>query len=284
MSGKTEQLRTYCIIGDPISHSLSPAIQNAAFSSLRLNCTYISLRVSQADLKATIESLRTNNISGFNVTVPHKVEVTKYLDRIEGDASKIGAVNTVNNEKGKFVGYNTDIDGFLSPLDRKQVSLNGANVLLLGAGGAARAVMLAIVKRGPVSKLIIANRSADSAQMLAKMGSMLGLNCQVCALSDACRFSAESEVIVNASSIGMHGEPSPIRTEAIRKGTIVYDIVYRPIYTPLIEEAKRAQAVIIFGYEMLLEQGALAFEIWTKVSAPREVMKKTLLGHFGEPT
>src|SRR5690348_2978306 len=141
MQGST---KTYCIIGDPITHSLSPGMQNAAFNALGLNCTYIAFRVPASELEESIESLRSINISGFNVTVPHKVEVAKYLDELDNTAKKAAAVNTVNNIEGIFKGYNTDIHGFIEPLHRRHVDFSGMEILLIGAGGAARAVIAAL--------------------------------------------------------------------------------------------------------------------------------------------
>ncbi|HEY7734805.1 MAG TPA: shikimate dehydrogenase [Nitrososphaera sp.] len=275
-------VKTYCIIGDPIDHSLSPSMQNAAFLALGLNCTYIAFKVTAGELKESVESLRTIKISGFNVTVPHKVAVMKYLDELDLTAKRAGAVNTVNNIEGIFKGYNTDIAGFIEPLHRRAIDLGGMQVLLLGAGGAARAVVAALAEER-VEKLVIANRDLARATELSSMAANLGLNCEPIALDDAPRFSAESDLIVNATSIGMNGEASPIDQEHIKKGSIVYDIVYRPITTDLLENARHAQAVVVYGYEMLVEQGARAFEIWTGIPAPRDAMKKSLLGSFGEP-
>src|ERR671920_650135 len=129
--------KTYCIIGDPIHHSLSPAMQNAAFAARGLNCTYIAFKVPEADLKESIESLRSINIAGFNVTSPHKAQVMKYLDELEESAKKAAAVNTVSNIEGIFRGYNTDVYAFIEPLRKRQVDFQGMRVLLLGAGGAA---------------------------------------------------------------------------------------------------------------------------------------------------
>ena len=136
--------KTYCIIGDPIHHSLSPAMQNAAFTAKGLNCTYIAFRVPQSELKESIESLRSINIAGFNVTTPHKTQVMLYLDELEGLAKKAAAVNTVNNIEGIFRGYNTDVYGFIEPLHRRHVDFRGMHVLLMGSGGAARAVVVAL--------------------------------------------------------------------------------------------------------------------------------------------
>ena len=153
MQGST---KTYCIIGDPIHHSLSPAMQNAAFAAKGLNSSYIAFRVPEAELKDSIESLRSINIAGFNVTTPHKTYVMRYLDEVEGAAKKAGAVNTVNNIEGIFRGYNTDICGFIEPLRKRQVDFRGMHVLLLGSGGAARAVVVALAEENGIAKLVIA--------------------------------------------------------------------------------------------------------------------------------
>jgi shikimate dehydrogenase len=258
-------------------------MQNAAFSALGLNCTYIAFRVPANELKESVESLRSINISGFNVTVPHKIEVMKYLDEADASAKMAAAVNTVNSIEGILKGYNTDINGFIEPLHTRQVDFNGMHVLLLGAGGAARAVVAALSKESGIAKVIIANRDLQKAGELSKIGSGLGLKCETLPLETARQISPECDLIVNATTLGLNNEPSIIGHEHIKKGSIVFDIVYRPIVTDLIENAKYAQAAVIYGYEMLIEQGAKAFEIWTGLPAPREAMKKNLLGVFGEP-
>lgn len=258
-------------------------MQNAAFAALGLNCTYIAFRVPANELKESIESLRSINISGFNVTIPHKVEVMKHIDELDASAKNAAAVNTVNNIEGIFRGYNTDIEGFIEPLRRREVDFNNMHVLLLGAGGAARAVVAALAQQRGIARLIIANRDMQRGAELAQIGSGLGMKCETLELAQAQDVSSDCDLIVNATSIGLNNEPSPIDHEHIKKGSVVYDIVYRPIVTDLIENAKYAQATVVYGYEMLIEQGAKAFEIWTGLPAPREAMKKNLLGIFGEP-
>ncbi|HEY7508585.1 MAG TPA: shikimate dehydrogenase [Nitrososphaera sp.] len=274
--------RTYCIIGDPVHHSLSPGMQNAAFSALGLDCTYIAFRVPAPELQESIASLRAINMAGFNVTIPHKVSVMQYLDELDATAKKAGAVNTVNNVDGVLKGYNTDIAGFIEPLRRRKVNFD-TTVLLLGAGGAARAIVAALAEE-KTAKLLIANRGVKKADDLARHANELGLKCETMPLEKAQDAAPGAGIIVNATSIGLGNEPSPIDSEHIKKGSIVYDIVYRPIVTDLLEQAKFAEAQVVYGYEMLLEQGAKAFEIWTGLAAPREAMKKNLLGIFGEPT
>ena len=275
--------KTYCIIGDPIHHSLSPAMHNAAFAAKGLNCTYIAFRVPQNELKESIESLRSINIAGFNVTTPHKTNVMRYLDELEPMAKKASAVNTVNNIEGIFRGYNTDVYGFIEPLHKRHVDFRGMHVLLIGSGGAARAVVVALAEENSIAKLVIANRDVQRAKELATLADRLGMKCEVVPFEKATAFSPACDLIINATKLGMNNEPSVIDHLHIQKGSIVYDIVYRPMVTDLIENAKYAQASVVYGYEMLIEQGAKAFEIWTGLSAPRDAMKKNLLGIFGEP-
>ncbi|MFL6510547.1 MAG: shikimate dehydrogenase [Nitrososphaera sp.] len=275
--------KTYCIIGDPIHHSLSPAMQTAAFAAKGLNYTYIAFRVPKEELQESIESLRSINIAGFNVTTPHKTQVMKFLEELESTAKKVSAVNTVINVDGVFRGYNTDAYGFIEPLHRRHVDFGGMRVLLIGAGGAARAIVAALAEEKGISQLVIANRDRQRANELARLGREVGINSKLVPLDKASEFSLGSDLIVNATTLGMNDEPSLIDYHHIQKGSIVYDIVYRPIVTDLVENAKFAQASVVYGYEMLIEQGAKAFEIWTGLSAPRDAMKKNLLGIFGEP-
>jgi shikimate dehydrogenase len=259
-------------------------MQNAAFAALGLNCTYIAFRVPAGELEESMQSLRSIKIAGFNVTVPHKIAVISYVDELDPSAEKAGAINTVNNIEGIFKGYNTDMHGFIEPLHQRKVDFAGMHVLLLGAGGAARAVVAALSEEQGIVGVVISNRDHGRAAQLAAFGAGLGLRCEVASLSDAPRFAPDADLIVNATTIGMNNEPSPFDHTKIKKGCIVYDIVYRPVVTDLIENAKYAQAVVVYGYEMLLEQGAKAFEIWTGIPAPRDAMKKSLFGVYGEPS
>ena len=277
------QAKTYCIIGDPVYHSLSPSMQNAAFNSLGLNCTYIAFRVPKGQLEESINALRAVGISGFNVTIPHKVDVLKYIDNLDSSAIKATAVNTVHNVNGILKGYNTDIFGFIEPLRKRNINFNGMNILLLGAGGSACAVIAALSEEKGINKIIISNRTQEKAHKLAKKGKDLGLECQVREMENIKYIAVKSHLIINATPIGMNDEQSLIDYEYISKNTIVYDLVYKPVTTNLLENAKYAEAEVVYGYEMLLEQGARAFEIWTNLQAPRQIMKKSLVGGIGGP-
>jgi shikimate dehydrogenase len=280
--GLEKSIKTYCIIGDPIEHSLSPAMHNAAFNFLKLRSTYIAYRVAYSELAASICSLKEVRLAGFNVTIPHKTRILKYIDVLDMVASKAGAVNTVQNVDGVLYGYNTDVGGFLRPLAKRGINLNGLNVLLLGAGGAARAVVVALSSKTENLKISIANRNRDRAKELAKIGNTLGANCESFSLQDVQLLSYRADMIVNTLPLGMYNEKSVIDVQYIPSDSIVYDVVYRPVLTDLLKNAKQAGATLVYGYEMLLEQGGESFQIWTGIPAPLEVMRKSLLGPFGE--
>ena len=268
---------TYAVIGDPIDHSLSPNIHNAAFRHLKLDHSYIAYKISAGELAAGIDSLKKIKIAGFNVTIPHKIEIMKFLDDMDTTSKVIGAVNTVSNENGKLKGYNTDMIGFLDPIKKKNLTIKDSQVLLLGAGGAARAIVTAMVKE-KAGKITIVNRTLENANKLAEFAKKIGGNVDTVSIQEANKLITDYKFIINSTSIGMRNEPSPISTENISKDSIVYDIVYQPINTDLIKKSKENGATIIYGYEMLLSQAACSFEIWHKTEAPYDVMKKALLG------
>ena len=269
--------KTYAVIGDPIDHSLSPNIHNAAFRHSKLDHTYIAYKIPAGELAAGIEALKAIKIAGFNVTIPHKIEMMKFLDEMDTTCKVIGAVNTVLNENGKLKGYNTDMIGFLDPIKKKNFTIKNSQVLLLGAGGAARAIITAMIKE-KASKISIVNRTQENANKLADFAKKIGGNVDTISIHEANKLITDYKFIINSTSIGMRNEPSPISTENISKDSIVYDIVYQPINTDLIKKSKENGATIIYGYEMLLSQAACSFEIWHKMEAPYDAMKNVLLG------
>lgn len=276
-------IKTYCIIGDPVQHSLSPIMQNSAFSALGIKSSYISFRVSSGELKTSIESLKSIGIAGFNVTIPHKISILPYIDELDNTASKSNAVNTVKNEGGKLIGYNTDLYGFIQPLYKRNIDFKGIKVLIIGAGGAAYAIVTALSYEKEIGEIIIVNRSSQKASILVQHGLKLGLNTHQEDFNNLPKVALQSDLIVNATSIGLNNESSPIERDNINPKSIVYDIVYKPIITDLVRKAKDVNAKVVYGYEMLLEQGAQAFKIWTGLDAPMHAMKKALFGIFGEP-
>ncbi len=276
-------IKTYCIIGDPVQHSLSPVMQNSAFSALGIKSSYISFRVPNRELKTSIESLKSIGIAGFNVTIPHKISILPYLDILDNTASKTNAVNTVKNEGGQLIGYNTDLYGFIQPLYNRKIDFKGIKVLIMGAGGAAYAIVTALSYEKEIGEIIIVNRSTQNASNLVQHGLKLGLNIYKDDFNNLPKLALQSDLIVNATSIGLNNESSPIGRENINPKSIVYDIIYKPIITDLLGKAKNVNAQVVYGYEMLLAQGAQAFKIWTGLDAPIHAMKKALFGIFGEP-
>ena len=201
----------------------------------------------------------------------------QYLDESSPECKTIGAANTISNENGKFIGYNTDMDGFLEPIKSKNIGISGESVLVLGSGGAARAIVAGFAKE-KARKITIANRTIQRAQDLSRFVSSLGAESDHVTLNNV--DVTKYKFIINATSIGLKNEPSPISTSAINSNHIVYDIIYMPMNTDLIQQSKKNSATIIYGYEMLLGQAVLAFQIWHKIPAPYEAMKKVLLGGF----
>jgi shikimate dehydrogenase len=270
-------MSTYAVIGDPIDHSLSPNIHSAAFRELNLDHSYIAYRIPKGELEEGIESLKKIKIAGFNVTIPHKVDMMKFLDTMDESCSVIGAVNTVSNENGILKGYNTDMDGFLDPIKKRRLQINGCKVLLLGAGGAARAIVAGLAKEH-VKSITIANRTTNNAKTLSEFSQKIGLEAEFIKTDMVGDNVRNYDIVVNATSIGLKNELSPISFEHIKENTIVYDIVYMPMNTDFIKKAKRKGAIVIYGYEMLLGQASRAFEIWHDMKAPYNAMKRALLG------
>jgi len=272
-------LKTYAVIGDPIDHSLSPTIHNAAYRELGIECTYIAYRVIQGDLSTGIESLKKIKISGFNVTIPHKIEMMKYLDNVDENCKKIGAVNTVLNDDGMLRGFNTDMDGFLEPIKRKEIDIKNSKILLLGAGGAARSIITGFQKEN-AKEITIVNRTKSKGDELMKFSNELGLNAISKMIEEMNELDSDFDFIINASSLGLKNESSVIPEKLLNEQTTVYDIVYKPIKTDLINKATQKNCNIIFGYEMLLGQAIRSFEIWLDKKAPYETMKRSILGGF----
>ncbi|MDD3792689.1 MAG: shikimate dehydrogenase [Candidatus Bathyarchaeota archaeon] len=280
ITGKT---RACGVIGDPINHSLSPIIQNAAFEAVDLNFVFLAYKVKTSGLEDAVNGARALNIRGLNVTMPHKTRIIDFLDRIDLSAQIIKSVNTVLNKENLLFGFNTDGVGALRALKENGVEPKGRKVLLLGAGGAARAVAYTLAKEA--DELVVLNRTVKSSHNLAKLlEKTVGKKVVAGSLSisDIQRNLQDSDILINATSVGMKPKPqeSPVPIKLLRRDLSVMDIVYNPIETRLIKDAKSMGAVVIGGIEMLIYQGAASFEIWTGKSAPIQVMKKAALSHL----
>ncbi len=267
ISGAT---RIFGLIGDPVDHSLFPAIQNAAFEALGLDFIYTAFPVK--DVEAAIKGTRGLGLRGINVTVPHKETVLPYLDAIDETARVIGAVNTIVNEEGRLKGFNTDAVAFLNALTRVVGDVKGRRVIVLGAGGVARAVVYELMRAGAHTTIL--NRSVDKARALAQE---FGAE-SVGPLSDLSDYIGRAEIVINATSMGLpHGViKSPVPKNFLREGLIVYDLVYSAQSTLLTDSAREAGCTVIPGTEMLLENAILVFKLFTGCDAPVEVMRKAI--------
>ena len=270
--------KSFAVIGDPINHSLSPNIHSAAFRELNLDSSYIGYRIPKGELESGVEGLKKIKISGFNVTIPHKIEMMKYLDKMDESCSIIGAVNTVVNNDGVLKGYNTDMDGFLEPLKKRNISIQDKKILLIGAGGAARAIIAGMSKE-KAERVDIANRTTKNAEKLSEFATRIELPTNVKKIEEIKNLQ-NYNIIINSTSLGLKNESSPISFEQINQDSVIYDIVYSPMNTDFIKKAKDKKLEVIYGYEMLLGQATRAFEIWHEMKAPYNAMKKALLGGF----
>lgn len=262
--------QTYGIMGHPVRHSLSPAIHNGAFESLGLNKVYVAFDVN--DVAGAMHGFRALGIGGLSVTIPHKQAVIPYLDAIDPVAEKIGAVNTLVMVDGSIKGYNTDWIGANQALEEK-ISLPGIKVLLLGAGGSARAIGFGLQEKG--AEVILASRTPQKGKDLADE-----LSCQWLPIDQA--ESVVADCLVNATSVGMapddNSTPYPAALEAFK---VVMDIVYAPLKTRLLREAEEARCTTINGTNMLLYQAVAQFELWNAQQAPVAVMRQKLLEQLG---
>ena len=270
------------VIGDPVEHTMSPVMHNAAFEKLGLDYLYVPFRVRREELSQAIEGMKALNIRGLNVTIPHKVAVIPFLDELDPLAEKIGAVNTIVNDDGVLTGYNTDATGFLQALLERGIEPRGKNIVIVGAGGASRAISLILAEKG--ADLIILNRllELDWAEELAsRISHSFKKEVQALELNQENLATAlgKADILVNATSVGMSPsiDETPVPSRLLKPSLIVFDIVYNPIKTRLLAEAEKVGAETISGLDMLVWQGALAFEMWTGSKAPVELMKEVTI-------
>ncbi|HEY3935884.1 MAG TPA: shikimate dehydrogenase, partial [Bryobacteraceae bacterium] len=265
----TRQSRTYGVIASPVAHSKSPLIHNRAFHARRLDAVYLPFLVSPAHLGDWMNFATDLPVAGFSVTIPHKERIVRYLDCVEPQAKRIGAVNTVWRKAGKWRGTNTDTEGVLKPLSR-HLRLAHASVLIAGYGGAARAAAIALSDAG--AGVTVTGRNLKSAQALAHV-----VKGQVLSLKEASR--NHYDALVHATPVGMFPRIEEcLFTDSI-PADLVLDMVYNPSETLLLKRARERGCTVIPGVEMLLEQAAHQFEIWTGESAPRSVMRNALESH-----
>lgn len=283
----SSETKVFGIFGDPIHHSLSPQMHHAAFQDLNLPHVYLPFHIRPNRLKEAVHAMRVLNIQGLNVTIPHKEKIMPYLDEIDSVAQKIGAVNTIKNEGGRLIGFNTDGLGFVASLAEAGVDPAERAILLIGAGGAAKGVAMALLAAGSSEIHICARRqiaAEDLANRLRKCATQNTITAR--AYTPGAEISLETEkplLLVNTTPLGMKKEdilPFPI--SKINAEWVVADLIYRPYETPLLLAAKEIGAITVPGLGMLLHQGTLAFEIWTGLKAPTKIMGQALWQAFSK--
>jgi shikimate dehydrogenase len=275
------------VFGDPVAHSLSPQMQNAALEKCDLEMRYARFEIGPSDLPTALELLPKLNFVGANLTVPHKIAAFKLMDEVDETAGKIGAVNSIKIDGGKLRGYNTDGKGFSRAIREEfSVDLRDLRILVLGAGGAARAIALQCAKEN-CERLVIANRDLDKAKKLADelrpffagprvLGPVARL--QAIALDESVIRFQIADLVVNATPLGLsRADAPPIPARLVAPHLMIYDTIYSSGQTAFVSAAIEAGARAANGLSMLLHQGALAFEIWFDRTAPLDVMRKALM-------
>jgi len=282
ISNKT---RLYAVIGNPVAHTLSPAIHNAAFAALDIDSVYVACRVE--DVKNALAGMRAlENFHGMSVTIPHKIEAMKYLDEISEIDRNIGSINTVINEKGKLIGLGTDGPGALKAIIDAGIEIDGRNILMLGSGGAARAIAFTLARNTHLEKLTILDIDGSMLRQLATdltAGTDASVKSELLNENSLASAMEMADLIIHCTPVGMHPKEnaSLIPAELFRTGQVVFDIVYTPLETKLLAEASSRGLKVIYGVEMFINQAVLQFERFTGVDAPVEVMRRVVMEHLG---
>lgn len=273
--------KLFGVIGDPIAHSMSPLMHNDLFQHYNIDAHYFPFHVKKENLCHAINGLKVLGVSGFNVTVPHKMAIIPLLDEVDPLAEAIGAVNTVVNVDGKLVGYNTDGEGYVKALTEQVSNLQDKRVLMIGAGGAARGLFFTLAKVG-VKKLDVVNRTIEKALNLIHE-CPYPIDAAALSLREAELIVGEYDIIIQTTSIGMapNIDETPIKLENLKQGAFVSDIIYNPLETTLLSEAKHNGATIQNGLDMFVFQGALAFELWTGIFPESERMRQIVQKQLG---
>jgi shikimate dehydrogenase len=274
--------KLFGLLGCPVGHSMSPAMHNDLFTHYGMNSYYQAFHVEEADLERAVIGLRALGVCGFNVTIPHKISIIKYLDEIDEIATNIGAVNTVVNVGGKLKGYNTDGDGFIKSLEPYvEGILQNKRILIIGSGGAARAILVTLSSKG-VHNIDVCNRTLSNATTLIADCSYK-LTGTAISITEAEYQLNEYDIIINTTSVGMYPnlDETPLQLKNLSSNTIVSDIIYNPLQTRLLLEADRKGLKTLNGIGMFVNQGALAFEKWTGLFPDSRRMEQLVINKLG---
>lgn len=262
------------VIGDPVLHSLSPTIYNAAFEHDQINWSYSAVNITGEQVSDALEEMRQSEVGGLSVTMPHKEIVANLVDETTRHAERLGAVNCVSKNGSTLVGHNTDGEGFIKAIEAEtKERTEGKSYLVIGAGGAAKAVTLALGEAG-ASEVIVSSRNASKSRKAASLAGQVGRSGS---LSEA----EGVDVIINATPIGMRGagneDQLPLPVEAMHKGQIIVDLIYHPLQTEFLKNASRIGARTMNGIGMLIHQAALQYTLWTNKEAPLDVMQDAVI-------
>lgn len=278
----TEQVKLYGVFGDPVAHSLSPNFQNEAFKLLGINGLYLKFRITKEQLPAALEAVRCLDFGGVNITIPYKEAVIPYIDRLAGDAQSTGSVNTILPQNGELIGYSTDGEGFILSLHH-QAGFNpkGKTVVVLGVGGAARALAFRLVRSGIASLYLVGRDRKKTQRLINAIRDITGFSAQgVLFASNGFRdLAAQADLVVNATPVGMYPETKlfpPFPLEDCHRDCMIYDLVYHPLTTAFLSQARRLNLPTLGGLGMLVYQGILACRIWTGFTPPFQPLYQLL--------
>jgi len=283
MSGKCYRSELIGLFGDPVDENATVVIMEAAFRALDLNYRYNTTLVHPKDLETAIAALKAFNMKGTHITIPHKVEVLKYLDHISETAALMGAVNTIYLIDGETYGKNTDGKGFITSLYENGIQMNGRRVVVLGAGGAARAMTVELAGAG-IGHITILNRNREKGEALVELlSNKTQTSANYIPWEGTYALPKDTDILVNATSVGMYPDPNKpeIDYSTLAPEMIVCDGVHNPVQTPFLIEAAKRGCKTLDGFSMLVNQGAISFKLWTGHDAPVEVMKNALAKEFG---
>lgn len=273
------------LFGNPVDENATVVIMDAAFKALNLNYRYITTLVYPKDLETAIKALKAFNMKGTHITIPHKVEVLKYLDHISETAALMGAVNTIYLKDGETYGENTDGKGFITSLYENGVEMKGKRAVVFGAGGAARAMTIELACAG-VSDITVVNRGKERGETLVELlNSKTAASAKYAPWDKTFVIPENTDIVVNATSIGMYPDPNKpdIDYSSIKPNMVVCDGVHNPVQTPFLIEAAKSGCKTLDGFSMLINQGAVSFKLWTGYDAPVDIMKKALAAELNVP-
>ncbi|MFX1346282.1 MAG: shikimate dehydrogenase [Promethearchaeota archaeon] len=280
----TSHTKVLCVIGHPIEHSMSPTMWNPALQDLELDYVYIAFDVHPDRLEKAINGIRSLGIKGINVTLPHKEEVIKYMDEVDPIALKIGAINTIKNERGILKARNTDADGARKSLIDRGVDIYGKNILIIGSGGVSRAIAYILAEEA--NKIILTDIIEERARAVAnevRNNMKVEIEGNLSNQDNLKEYIKKVDILINATPIGMYPkvDETPISRKFLRDDLFVFDVIYNPLETRLMKEAAEIGCKTLGGLDMLVNQGILAFEWWLNKKPNKDLMKNKIIEYLG---